>query len=66
MMPGASPTNAIAFSTERLSVPDMVRTGLTLNLICAAGILLAAFYLIPAVLGFSPHEVPAWAQPKTP
>jgi len=66
MMPGASPTNAIAFSTERLTVPDMVRTGLTLNLLCAAGILLAAFYLIPAVLGFSPFEVPAWAQPKSP
>lgn len=66
MMPGASPTNAIAFSTERLSVRDMVRTGLTLNLICAAGILLAAFYLIPAILGFAPYEVPAWALPKAP
>ena len=66
MMPGASPPNAIAFSTGKLTVPEMVRTGLWLNLICAVGILLAAFYLIPGVMGFSPYELPTWAQPKAP
>jgi sodium-dependent dicarboxylate transporter 2/3/5 len=66
MMPGSSPPNAIAFSTGKLAVPDMVRTGLWLNLICGAGILLAAFYLIPGIMGFSPYELPAWAQPKAP
>jgi sodium-dependent dicarboxylate transporter 2/3/5 len=66
MMPGASPPNAIAFSTGKVSVPDMVKTGLWLNLICAVGILLAAFYLIPGIMGFDPLTPPAWAQPKTP
>lgn len=66
MMPGASPPNAIAFSTGRVSVAEMVKTGLWLNLICAAGILLAAFYLIPAIMGFDPMAMPAWATPKTP
>jgi hypothetical protein len=32
----------------------MVKTGLWLNLICAVGILLAAFYLIPGIMGFDP------------
>jgi sodium-dependent dicarboxylate transporter 2/3/5 len=66
MMPGSSPPNAIAFSTGKLAVADMVRTGLWLNLICGAGILLAAFYLIPGIMGFSAYELPAWAQPKAP
>ncbi len=66
MMPGASPCNAVAFATGALSVPQMVRTGLWLNLICAAVILIAGFYMIPAILGFAPYDVPAWAQPKAP
>ncbi len=66
MMPGASPPNAIAFSTGRLSVAEMVKTGLWLNLICAAGILLAAFYLVPVIMGFDPLTMPSWAAPKSP
>jgi sodium-dependent dicarboxylate transporter 2/3/5 len=66
MMPGASPPNAIAFSTGKVSVPDMVKTGLWLNLICAVGILLAAFYLVPGIMGFDPMTPPVWALPKAP
>ena len=61
MMPGASPTNAIAYSTGALKVSDMIRTGLLLNLICGVVILLAAFYLVPAVKDFDPYALPAWA-----
>ena len=64
MMPGASPPNAIAFSTGSLRVGEMVRTGLLLNLICGAVILLAAFYLIPTIMGFDPQVPPAWATTK--
>jgi len=66
MMPGASPANAIAFSTGRISVGEMVKTGLWLNLICATGILLAAFFVIPKIMGFDPLTPPAWALPKAP
>jgi sodium-dependent dicarboxylate transporter 2/3/5 len=64
MMPGASPNNAIAFGTGALSVGDMVRQGLRLNLVCAAVIVLAAFYLIPTIKDFDPLTPPAWALPK--
>jgi sodium-dependent dicarboxylate transporter 2/3/5 len=64
MMPGASPNNAIAFSTGTLTVGDMVRQGLRLNLVCAAVIVLAAFYLIPVIKDFDPLTPPAWALPK--
>jgi sodium-dependent dicarboxylate transporter 2/3/5 len=63
MLPGASPTNAIAYATGVPKVPDMVRLGVALNLISAALVLLAALYLVPAALNFNPHELPAWATP---
>jgi len=63
MLPGASPTNAIAYATGVLSVPDMARVGLRLNLICATVILLAAYFLVPEILGFDPYTTPAWAVP---
>jgi len=66
MMPGASPPNAIAFASGGLSVKDMVRTGLWLNLICGIGILLAAFHLIPAIMGFNAYVPPTWALPSAP
>lgn len=62
MMPGASPPNAIAFSTGCLRVGDMVRTGLLLNLVCGVVILIAAFHLIPAIMGFDPLVPPDWAK----
>ena len=66
MLPGASPTNAIAYATGTLAVPDMARIGLRLNLICAAVILLAAFFLVPRILDFDPFTAPTWAPPATP
>ena len=66
MMPGASAPNAIAFGTGALKVSDMIKIGLCLNLICAAVILFAGFYLIPGIMGFDPLVAPAWATPKGP
>lgn len=65
MLPGASPTNAIAYATGVLSVPDMARVGLRLNLICATVILLAAFYLVPKMLRFDSYTTPPWAVSAT-
>lgn len=66
MLPGASPPNAIAFATGTLKVAEMVRVGLRLNLICAVVILLAAFYLIPAIKDFDPYTPPPWARSAAP
>jgi solute carrier family 13 (sodium-dependent dicarboxylate transporter), member 2/3/5 len=61
MLPGASPTNAIAFATGKLTVADMVRNGFWLNVICGLGILLAAFHVIPLIKDFDPYTPPPWA-----
>ncbi len=42
MLPVATPPNAIVFGSGRLSIPDMARTGLALNLL---GALLTALYV---------------------
>ena len=64
MMPGASAPNAIAYGTGYLKVSEMVRTGGILNILCAIVIILAAFYLIPPLMGFDPNVIPDWAMPK--
>ena len=61
MLPVATPPNAIAFGTGELSMKDMVRAGILLNLV---GILLitAAIYLLGLVaLGIDLNVMPDWA-----
>lgn len=61
MMPVATPPNAIVFGSERISVEEMVRIGIFLNLI---GVLVIASILLllgNTVFGIDPSMVPDWA-----
>lgn len=49
MMPVATPPNAIVFSTGHLTVMQMCRAGILLNLIATAAIAVSALYLVPLV-----------------
>jgi sodium-dependent dicarboxylate transporter 2/3/5 len=49
MLPVATPPNAIVFATGRISIPQMARAGLLLNLICIVMISIIAMFLVPAV-----------------
>ena len=49
MMPVATPPNAIVFSTGHLTVMQMCRAGILLNLVATAAIALSALYLVPLV-----------------
>ena len=53
MLPVATPPNAVVFGSGHLRIPDMVRTGLWLNVLSIALILLAVFLLLPWVWGIS-------------
>ncbi len=50
MLPVATPPNAIVFSTGQLSIPQMVRAGIVLNIIGIVIVTLIALYVAPDVL----------------
>lgn len=51
MLPVATPPNAVVFGSGYLRIPDMVRTGIWLNLLSILLIVLAVYFLLPVVWG---------------
>ena len=60
MVPIGTPPNAIVFSSGRVSMAQMGRTGLLLNLLGAAFITLYIFLWVAPVLGIDTAAPPAW------
>jgi len=60
MMPVATPPNAIVFGTERLSIRQMARAGLALNLMGVVVITAAVWLLAPRVFGADFLSLPSW------
>ena len=50
MLPVATPPNAIVFSTGAISIPQMARAGIVLNLIGIVIVTIIALYVAPAAL----------------
>ncbi|MBT6208981.1 MAG: anion transporter, partial [Woeseia sp.] len=50
MLPVATPPNAIVFSTGKLSIPQMVKAGIVLNIIGIIIVSLAALNLAPILI----------------
>ena len=64
MLPVATPPNAIVYGTGRIPMGTMLRAGFLLNLAMIAILTLAAFVLVPSVLGSGPGPVaPSAASP---
>ena len=61
MMPVATPPNAIVFGSERISVEEMVRIGIFLNLIGVLVITAIVLLVGTTVFGIDPSMVPDWA-----
>jgi sodium-dependent dicarboxylate transporter 2/3/5 len=47
MLPVATPPNAVVFGSGYLKIPDMMKTGIWMNLISIILVTLAAYYLLP-------------------
>ncbi|NNF16757.1 MAG: anion transporter, partial [Gammaproteobacteria bacterium] len=51
MLPVATPPNAIVFSTGKITIPEMVRAGIALNIIGVIVVSLISLLVVPAVFG---------------
>jgi sodium-dependent dicarboxylate transporter 2/3/5 len=51
MLPVATPPNAIVYSSGRITIPQMTRAGVALNILGITFVSLAALFLVPVVLG---------------
>ncbi len=62
MLPVGTPPNAILFSSGEITIPQMVRAGLLLNLIVTVLVTAFTFLWIAPKWGFDLSTFPAWAQ----
>jgi sodium-dependent dicarboxylate transporter 2/3/5 len=58
MLPVATPPNAIVFGSGYLKIPDMMRTGILMNIISVILITLITYYLLPLLWDFDPNVFP--------
>ena len=53
MLPVATPPNAIVFSSGHLTIPDMIRCGIMLNIVATVLLSIIAIFLLPLVFNLS-------------
>jgi sodium-dependent dicarboxylate transporter 2/3/5 len=63
MLPVATPPNAIVFGSNQLSVGEMAKTGIILNLIGVVVITLATYYWGSYLFDIDMSQMPLWASP---
>ncbi len=61
MLPVATPPNAIVFGSNKITVMEMAKTGIVLNLIGVIIITLITYYWGSWVFGIEPGVMPDWA-----
>ena len=62
MMPVATPPNAIVYGSGKITIPEMARVGLWLNLVAIAVILAFAYALMGVAFGVEVGVQPDWAR----
>ncbi len=63
MLPVATPPNAIVYGSNRITIQQMAKGGLVLNLVFIVAITIAAYLLVGPVLGIDLDTLPVWAMP---
>ena len=59
MLPVATPPNAVVFGSGYLRIPDMVRTGIWMNLISILALSVFVYFMLAVIWGIEPKEFPA-------
>jgi sodium-dependent dicarboxylate transporter 2/3/5 len=58
MLPVATPPNAVVFGSGYLRIPDMIRTGIWMNIVSIIVITLITYYLLPVLWNIDPNGFP--------
>jgi sodium-dependent dicarboxylate transporter 2/3/5 len=61
MLPVATPPNAIVYGSNLISIPQMARTGIWMNLLFTVLMTGMVYFLVQWVFGVEPGVLPAWA-----
>jgi len=61
MLPVATPPNAIIFGSGYVSIPEMARAGIILNIIGILLVTLITWFFLMPILGIEGSGLPAWA-----
>ncbi|MCP9198902.1 SLC13 family permease [Gramella sp. GC03-9] len=58
MLPVATPPNAVVFGSGHLRIPDMIRTGIWMNIISIILLSLIVYFALPVLWDFDPKVIP--------
>lgn len=59
MLPVATPPNAVVFGSGHLHIPDMVRSGIWMNILSIIILSLIVYFALPVLWDFDPKVIPA-------
>ncbi len=62
MLPVATPPNAVVFGSGYLTIPDMMKAGIWMNILSILLLTAITYYVLPLVWGFEPGKFPEWNQ----
>ena len=60
MLPIATPPNAVVFGSGKLEIKDMIRTGISLNVIAALIVSILSVLILNIVFDYEMLGVPSW------
>ncbi|MEP4532097.1 MAG: DASS family sodium-coupled anion symporter [Cyclobacteriaceae bacterium] len=58
MLPVATPPNAVVFGSGYLRIPDMIRSGIWMNIISIILVTVVTYYVLPIIWDIQPNEFP--------
>jgi sodium-dependent dicarboxylate transporter 2/3/5 len=66
MMPVATPPNAVVFGSGYLRIPDMIKSGIWMNIISIIFLTLMVYYFLPIIWDFNITDFSQFTTIKTP